>query len=314
MTDLNEIRFFVLVAQSRSFTQTAKRLSVPKSSVSRGLARLEERLGVRLIERTTRRVLLTEIGRVYLTHCQRVMEEAEQADLAVGAMQAKPKGKLRIGAPVAFARFVLGPLMNEFLAMYPELRVHIELLSGNVLSGSDRNLAESLDLLVIAGPLEDSAWLVKPLMRVRLGVYASPAFLKRHKRPESPSELRQFPCIVTSCGPQGEAEDFALWRLRRNSEVREISVDARVSVPDPSVHRQLALAGAGVAMLGQAEVVTDLKQHRLVRLLPDWEPEPIELHALYPSRLSASPKVRALLGFLRERCDDAYQLEGRIPN
>src|ERR1700679_936578 len=147
-------------------------------------------------------------------------------------------------------------------------------------------------------------------MRVRLGVYASPAFLKRHKRPESPSELRQFPCIVTSCGPQGEAEDFALWRLRRNSEVREISVDARVSVPDPSGHRQLALAGAGVAMLGQAEVVTDLKQHRLVRLLPDWEPEPIELHALYPSRLSASPKVRALLGFLRERCDDAYQLEG----
>jgi DNA-binding transcriptional LysR family regulator len=307
MTDLNEIRFFALVAQSRSFTQTAKRLSVPKSSVSRAIGRLEERLGVQLIERTTRSVRLTEIGRVYLTHCQRVMEEAEQADLAVGTMLASPRGKLRIGAPVAFARFVLGPLMNEFLTMYLELRVHIELLSGN-----SRSYDEGLDMVVRVGPLEDSGWLVKPLMRVRLGIYASPSFLKRHKRPESPAELRQFPCIVTSCGPLGEAEDVAIWRLRRNSEVREIGVNAWVSVPDPSIHRQLALAGVGVAMLGQAEVVTDLKQRRLVRLLPEWEPEPIELHALYPSRLSASPKVRALLEFLRERCNDVYQLEGRI--
>jgi DNA-binding transcriptional LysR family regulator len=126
--------------------------------------------------------------------------------------------------------------------------------------------------------------------------------------------VRQFPCIVTSCGPLGEPEDFATWRLQRNNEVAEIRVNARVSVPDPSVHRQLALKGVGVAMLGQAEVITDLKERRLMRLLPDWEPEPIELHAVYPSRLSASPKVRALLEFLRERCDDAYQLEGRIPD
>jgi DNA-binding transcriptional LysR family regulator len=169
-------------------------------------------------------------------------------------------------------------------------------------------------MVVRVGPLEDSGWLVKPLMQVRLGIYASLAFLKRHSRPVSPSELRQLPCIVTSCGPLGEAEDLALWRMRRNSEVREVGVDARVSVPDPSVHRQLALSGAGIAMLGQAEVVTDLKQRRLVRLLPEWEPEPIELHALYPSRLSASPKVRALLTFLQQHCNDAYQLEGLIPD
>ena len=307
-TNLNELQFFVQVAQTRSFTSTAERLGVPKSSVSRAVARLEERLGVQLMERTTRKVQLTEVGKLYLTHCQRVMEEAEQADLAVGQMLATPKGKLRVGAPVAFARFVLGPLMNEFLAMYPELRMHIELLSGN-----GHGQEEGFDMLVRAAPLEDSGWLVKPLMRVRLGIYASPGLLKRRSPPESPTALRLFPCIVTSCGPLGESEDFATWRLRRHSEVREISVDARVSVPDPSVHRQLALAGVGLALLGQAEVVTDLKQRRLVRLLPEWEPEPIELHASYPSRLSASPKVRALLEFLRERCDDTYRLEGRIP-
>jgi DNA-binding transcriptional LysR family regulator len=307
MKDLNELQFFVLVAQTRSFTQAAKRLSIPKSSVSRGIGRLEKRLGVQLIERTTRSVRLTELGKLYLTHCQRVIEEAEHADIAVGAMLATPRGKLRVGAPVAFARFVLGPLMNEFLATYPELRIHIELLNTR-----DRGEEEGFDMVVRTGPLESSGWLVKPLMRVRLGIYASPAFLKQHRRPESPGDLQQFPCIVTSCGPLGEAEDFAIWSLQRNSEKREVNVIARVSVPDPSVHRQLALAGAGVAILGLAEVVTDLKQRRLVRLLPDWEPEPIELHALYPSRLSSSPKVRALLEFLRERCNDAYRLEGRI--
>jgi DNA-binding transcriptional LysR family regulator len=309
MTDLNELQFFVLVAQTRSFTLTAQRLSVPKSSVSRAIGRLEQRLAVQLIERTTRSVRLTEVGRLYLTHCQRVIEEAEQADIAVGALLATPRGKLRIGAPVAFARFVLGPLMNEFLAMYPELRIHIELLNGR-----DRSNQEDFDMVVRAGPLEDSGWLVKPLMRVRLGLYASPAFVKQYRRPESPSDLRQFPCIVTSCGPLGEPEDFATWRLQRESEVREVNVSARVSVPDPSVHRQLALTGTGIAMLGRAEVVTDLKERKLLRLLPEWEPEPIELHALYPSRLNASPKVRALLEFLRERCTDAYRLERRIPD
>jgi DNA-binding transcriptional LysR family regulator len=307
MINLNELHYFALVAQSRSFTLAAKRLNVPKSSVSRTIGRLEQRLDVQLIERTTRSVRLTEAGRLYLTHCQRVIEEAEQADIAIGAMMATPKGKLRIGAPVAFARFVLGPLMNEFLVLYPEVRVHIELLQAR-----ERESQEGFDLVVRVGPLEDSGWLVKPLMRVRLGLYASPAFLKRQRRPESPADLRQFPCIVTSCGPLGEPGDSATWRLHREREVRELQVIARVSVPDPSVHRQLALAGVGVATLGQAEVKRDLKERRLVRILPEWEPEQVELFALYPSRLAASPKVRVLLEFLGKHCNNAYKLEGLL--
>lgn len=125
MTNLNELQTFALVAQSRSFTLAAERLKLPKSSVRRAISRLEQRLDVQLIQRTTRSVRLTEAGRLYLTHCERVIEEAELADIAIGAMMATPKGNLRIGAPVAFARFVLGSLMNEFLLLYPELRVHI---------------------------------------------------------------------------------------------------------------------------------------------------------------------------------------------
>jgi DNA-binding transcriptional LysR family regulator len=296
MTNLNELQFFVHVSQTHSFTGAAKRLGVPKSSVSRTIQRLERRLGVRLVERTTRRVALTEVGELYLNHCRRVMEEAEQADLAVGALQAKPRGTLRVGAPVAFARSIMGPSMGDFLAMYPELRMHLQLLNGD-----ESPRAGSLDVIVRAGPLEDSGLLVKPLMRIRLGAYASPAYLKRRKTPESPAGLMQHSCITMTCGTFGEPGDFAIWRLRRGGELKEVRVDARVSVPDPTINHQLALAGTGVALLAQSVVRADVEQGRLVRLLPEWEPEPVELHALYPSQLNSSPKVRAFLQFLRER-------------
>jgi DNA-binding transcriptional LysR family regulator len=296
MTNLNELQFFVHVSQLQSFTKAAKRLGVPKSSVSRAILRLENRLGVRLVERTTRRVALTEVGELYLNRCQRVMEEAEQADLAVGALQAKPRGALRVGAPVAFARSILGPRIGEFLAMYPELRLHLQLLNG------DESPREgSLDVMIRAGTLEDSGLLVKPLMKIRLGAYASPGYLENRKIPVSPSDLLQQSCITTTCDTLREPGDFTTWRLRRDLELKEVRVDARVSVPDPTINHQLALAGAGVALLAQAVVRADVEHGRLIRVLPDWEPEPVELHALYPSRLDSSPKVRVFLQFLRER-------------
>jgi DNA-binding transcriptional LysR family regulator len=296
VTNLNELQFFVQVSQTQSFTKAAKLLGVPKSTVSRAILRLENRLGVRLVERTTRKVALTEMGELYLNRCRRVMEEAEQADLAIGALQVMPRGLLRVGAPVAFARSILGPSMGDFLTMYPELRLRLELLNGGE---SSRDGA--LDVLIRAGALEDSGLLMKPLMRIRLGAYASPGYLKSHKLPECPADLRQLSCITTSCDTPGEPGDFTTWRLRRNAELEEVRVDARVSVPDPTINHQLAVQGAGVALLAQSIVQADIEQGRLMRVLADWEPDPVELHALYPSRLDSSPKVRAFLQFLRER-------------
>ena len=226
------------------------------------------------------------------------MEEAEQADLAVGTLQAKPRGTLRVAAPVAFARSILGPTMGEFLALYPDLRLHLQLHNGD-----ESPREENLDLLVRAGPLEDSGLLVKPLMQVRLGAYASTGYLKNHQMPDTPAGLMEQSCITMTCGTFGEPGNFAIWRLRRGAELKEIRVDARVSVPDPTINHQLALAGTGVALLAQSVVRGDVEEGRLVRILPDWEPEPVELHALYPSRLDSSPKVRAFLQFLRERFD-----------
>jgi DNA-binding transcriptional LysR family regulator len=295
MPDLNELQFFVQVSRTHSFTQAARRMKVPKSSVSRAISRLESRLGVRLVERTTRSVALTEAGALYLDHCQRVMDEAEQADLAVGALLEKPRGRLRIGAPVAFARSILGPVLGEFLTMYPELHVEVQLLNGDGVAD------ENLDLVVRAGALQDSGMLVKPLMRIRLGVYASPSYLAAHGTPEMPADLTRQDCVTTNCGSSGEAAGHTVWKLRRGTELKEIRVAARVAVPDPTINHQLALAGAGVTLLAQAVVRDDLESGRLARLLPEWEPEPVELHALYPSRLNSSPKVRVFLEFIRAR-------------
>jgi DNA-binding transcriptional LysR family regulator len=296
MRDLNELQVFVQVSEAQSFTLAARRLGVPKSSVSRAIVKLEARLGVRLVERTTRSMALTEAGEIYLDRCQRVLEEAEQADLLIGALQAKPRGRLRVGAPVTFVRSVLGPILGEFLALYPDLRLQVQLLGAEV---SPRE--KDLDVVIRAGPLEDSGLLVKPLMRIRLGAYASPAYLAHHAAPDSPAALRQQSCITTSCGVFGEPGDSTTWRLRRGADVQEVRVESRVSVPDPTVNHQLAIAGVGVALLSQSMTRVDVTEGRLVRLLPEWEPDPVELHAVYPSRLSASPKVRVFLQFLRER-------------
>src|SRR5882757_2510442 len=173
MTDLNELQFFVQVSKAQSFTRAARRMGVPKSSVSRAIGRLEARLGVRLLERTTRSVALTEAGALYLDHCQRVMEEAEQADLAMGALLAKPRGRLRVVAPLPFVRFELVPLLGEFLAEYPELRVSVEALSVEKVSREG-----TPDVMIWPGPLEDSGLLMKPLAEIRLGAYASPLYIE----------------------------------------------------------------------------------------------------------------------------------------
>jgi DNA-binding transcriptional LysR family regulator len=184
--------------------------------------------------------------------------------------------------------------MGKFLAMYPELRLHLLLLNGDE-SARDG----SLDVVIRAGALEDSGLMVKPLMRIRLGAYASPEYLKHRKVPDDPADLLELSCIATSCDTAGGAGDFTTWRLRRNLELKEMKVGARVLVPDPTINHQLALAGAGVALLAQSVTRADVEHGRLVRVLPEWEPEPVELHALYSSRLNSSPKVRAFLHFLR---------------
>jgi DNA-binding transcriptional LysR family regulator len=294
MRDLNALQFFAQVAKEQSFTKAASRLAVPKSSVSRAIRNLEARLGVRLLVRTTRSVSLTEAGEIYLSRCQRLLEDAEQADLEIGTLQASPRGRLRVGAPAAFARSILGPLLGEFLAQYPDLRLNVQLLGGDSISRE-----RGIDISIRPGPLEDSGLLVKFLMRIRLGVFANPLCFRNRDIPNSPEDLRSHSCITTDCGSFGERGDSTVWRLLRGAETQEVRVESRVSVPDPTINHQLAVAGIGIAILSQSVAQEDVHQGRLMRVIPDWEPSPVEFHAVYPTRLSLSPNVRVFVEFMR---------------
>ncbi len=296
MTDLNELQYFVHVSQAQSFTEAAKRLNVPKSSVSRAVTRLERRLGIRLMARTTRTVGLTEAGEVYLRHCKRILDEAEEADLAIGGMVGTPRGTLRVAAPVAFARGILAPVLGTFMHRYPELRLQLELLNTNRAYRDGQ-----VDVIIHPGPLADSGLLVTPIMRIQLGLFASPGYVAKHGTPQAPADLAQHACVSTSCGAAGERFNSALWRLRNGSEVREIRINSRAAMPDPSMNYELARADVGIAILNCAAVAKDVQQGRLLPVLPDWQPDPVELHALYSERLSTSPKVRVFIEFLRQR-------------
>lgn len=295
-TDLNDLRCFAIVSQTRSFTAAAKRLRLPKSSVSRSIRRLETRLGVLLLQRTTRTVILTEPGQLYLERCQRVMDEIEQADLAVGALLSAPHGKLRVGAPVQFVRTILAPMLGDFLARYPRLDLDLQLLRG------DERLEDGgFDLMIRAGKLEDSSLQFSPLLQIPLGIYASPRYLKDHAAPHAPFALRDHVCVANSCNRYADAGLFTTWHLRRGAEMVDVRIHVRAAVPDPAMNHELALNGVGVAILAQWMVHKDLEKNRLVRLLPEWEPAPVQLNAVYPTRLSSSPKVQAFLEFIRER-------------
>jgi len=301
VVDLNELQYFAQLGKTQSFTLAARQLGTQKSAVSRALTSLEARLGVRLVERTTRGVALTEAGEIFLEKCLRVLEEAEQADLAINAMHRQPKGRLRVGAPAAFVRFVLAPLLADFLREYPGLKLSLQIIQGPPMPDES-----GLDIAIRQGPLDDSTMRVMPLQKISLGLYAGPSYVVENGAPETPADLRNHRFISTNCGAHGEPTDFVKMSLRRGTVGETIRIEPHLCLADPSLNLQLAISNAGIAQLSQSVGQSNVVAGRLVRILPEWEPDSVELFAVYASRLSSSPKLRAFLDYVRkhsESCD-----------
>jgi DNA-binding transcriptional LysR family regulator len=280
--DFNHMQTFYWVAKTSGFTAAAKVLGLPKSTVSRQIGLLEARLGTRLLERTTRRIALTEIGQLYLVHCERLMADAEEAERAVSAFTAEPRGLLRVGVPVTFARSFLAPILPAFCRKYPELKLEL------VLGGGRLDPVESLlDVVIHVGRLEDSSYTVRKLGSMPQHLYASREYLKKLGPPQTPSDLAKRSVIMISRSPRGTR-----WKLRRQQDTQEVKLDPRLAVADPVIAFQLAEAGLGVAMLPEFLASGSRK---LERVLPDWSPGAVDFFALYPARQLTSPKVRVFL-------------------
>lgn len=304
-TDLNDIVVFVHVVQTGSFTAAGRALELPKSTVSRKISALEARLGTRLLQRTTRSLALTEAGRVYHEHCQRILAEVEASERAMTSYQDEPRGLLRVTAPLRM-RF-LAPLFAELLRRYPELRVEL-LCTDRTISLVD----EGFDMAIRAGALEDSTLIARKLGQAELVVVASPIYVQRHGEPEHPKALREHAGLVFGSTQAGApAGAGAAWTLSRGDEQVAGNPQVRLQANDFDVLHGAVLAGHGIAVMPELMVGEDVAQGRLRRLLEGWRPPGVALHAVYPSAQHLAPKVAALVGLMVERATGRGEKDGR---
>ena len=305
MQDLNDLYFFAQVVEHEGFAPAGRALGVPKSKLSRRIGVLEERLGVRLIQRSTRRFAVTEIGDSYYRHCKAMLVEAEAAQEAIDLTRAEPQGTVRLACPVALLHYRVNAMLAEFMLDCPRVRVQLE--------ASNRRIdviREGFDvaLRVRFPPLEDSELVMKVLGRSAQCLVASRALLDRHATPRVPADLNALPSL--DLVPPGREH---VWQLDGpEGASAAVHHDPRLVSDDMTTLRVAAAAGIGVVQLPTMVVEEDLRRATLVAVLPHWLPRSGIVHAVFPSRRGLLPSVRSLIDFLSrkfERLDDEDSLQ-----
>jgi len=283
----NDALLFTKVAQQKSFTKAAQLLQIPKATLSRRISNLEEHLGVRLIERTTRSLRLTDVGRGYLVHCERIVEEAEEAQNYIAGVRAELKGTLRISVAVDIGINYLSELLVDFTQLHPGLSVEVDLSQRRV------NLTEEgVDLAIRVGKLFDSTLVARKIGEIPLGLYSHPGFFNQREIPKHPSQLIPEECI----GLQGAAHH---WSFTQDKKETKISPQHRYKVNNLTLVQAAVMKKLGVAVLPTTICAAYLGSE-LVPLLADYQKPVANIYAVYPSKKYLSPKVSRFLDFLCE--------------
>jgi DNA-binding transcriptional LysR family regulator len=293
-TDLNDILpdiiAFIAVARARSFTRAAEVLRTPVSTVSRRVAALETRLGVVLLHRTTRQVAVTAEGSRYFEQVQQIMDALDTLHADVAHESLAPSGPLRISATQDFALAYLLPVITSYSARYPDVQISIDFSSRQV-----DLLAEGIDVAVRLGPLRDSQLHVRRLGFGHQGIFASPAYLLRNGTPNHPEDLPRHRCMRL----QGDVDKPGIWRLVSDGRKETVPVSGGLVANGMRFLVECAAADAGIAILDQVLADDHVQRGALIRILPNWTPEPVPVHALTASR--------ALPGRTRLFLDALYQ-------
>lgn len=292
--DLNNLYYYVQVVDYGGFTQAGKALGMPKSKLSRRIALLEERLGVRLIQRTSRSFVVTELGQAYYAHCKAMLVEAEAAQNVIESTHAEPCGAVRVSCPIALLHVHVEHMLVDFALQYPNVAIQLTAVNRAV-----DVVAEGLDIAIRVRslPLDDSDLAARVLGYAVQYLVASPSLLERCGIPQSPADLTSWPSLGHS--PPMERH---VWTLSGANGVQLNQHHApRFVSTDMLTLRQAAMAGVGVAQLPAIMVRDQLADGRLVRVLPDWTSRREVIHAVFPSRRGLLPSVRALIDFLAQR-------------
>jgi len=280
---------FTKVVATGSFSAAARELRVSQASVTKQIKELEGWLGARLLNRTTRRLSLTEVGAGFYERSTRILEAVAEARSAAGALQTAPRGRLRINAPVSFGLLHLAPAVTEFLNVYPDVSIEM-LVNDRVVD----LLEGEFDVGVRIGRLGDSSLIARRIAPVRLVICAAPEYLARHAVPQTPEDLASHNCLeYTYFESRGE------WHLRDPTGADiVVPVSGRYLANNADVLRSTALAGGGIILVPTFLIGDDLRAGRLVRLLSNYPPPEQALHALYPPGRHLSAKVRTFVDFL----------------
>lgn len=289
---LSDIAVFVHVVRSGSFTAAAEKLGLSKSVVSKYVTRLEDRLGARLLNRTTRRLSLTEVGQAFFERSQRALDEIEEAETEVSRLQGEPRGELRLSSPMSFGILHVAPLLPAFQARYPDLTVDM------VLDDRKTDLVdEGFDLAIRIGELPDSSLVARRLGPCRHVVCGSPEYFARNGVPQSPEDLAEYPAL-TYRYQDAPAE----WRLVDvDGNYHQVTINSRLQMNNSLALREALLKGAGLTLTPTFVVGSEIKAGLLMAVLTEYRAMEVSIYAVYPQRKHLSPKVRAFIDFLSEQ-------------
>ncbi len=286
--DLNDIVVFTKVAETKSFTGAAELLGLPKSTVSRKLAQLEERLGVRLVQRTTRKLALTEIGEAYYERAARIVADLQAAEQVVTDMQATPRGRLRVTAPIDLSTRYLGAIIAEFIATHSDITVELD--------ATDRVvdlIEEGFDLAVRFGQLPESTLIARKLTTFDGILCAAPSYLAKRGTPTAIEELDDHEKVLFLPSARSTG-----WTLTNGDQTYEIGRPARFISNNLAAVRDVVLAGGGISVMTEFMVACDIQEGKLVSILPGWGGRAIEVQAVYPARQNLPPRLTLFLDHL----------------
>jgi LysR family transcriptional regulator, transcriptional activator for dmlA len=291
MNGFSDLSLFALVARHRNLAAAARELGVTPPAVSKRLAQLERRLGVRLMNRTTRRLSLTPEGELYLSNGSRILDELSELEHLVTQSRGEPTGLLRVNASFGFGRARIAPAVSEFVARYPAMKILLHLTERPM------NLQqEGFDLGIRFGEVPDARINSRLLLENRRMVCASPDYLAGHGEPSAPHDLPRHACIVL----RENESAYGTWHFSRAKRTETVKVDGALASNDGSVVLHWALEGRGIVVRSQWEIKRHLASGELVRLLTDWALPDANIHAIYLERNQLSVKLRTFVDFLGE--------------
>jgi len=288
---LDELIVFTKVVEAKSFTAAGEKLGLPKSTVSQKVARLEKRLGVQLLARSTRQVRPTNPGASYYERCVRAIAEIEEAELSLRQAHQAPRGLIRMTAPVEFSVNFLGPLIGEFVGQYPEVQVQVDATSRLV-----DLVEEGADLAIRVNLVGSPSLISRKVLAMHRGLYASPTYLKSKGKPKRPTDLGQHSCLWFQAGSRTPE-----WTLVSATGKRNVPITGPIAANNYSLLRDAAIAGAGIALLPSYLCRDAVGDKRLVPVLPEWKPEDVPLYLLYPTRRYLSSAVQSFMDFMAGR-------------